>query len=59
MSLGNFFFFLRKSVDNGVKDLSGFFPLLFLFDLRSTGLFFEELVSEASDELQVAFQTIM
>jgi len=42
-----------------VKDLSGFFPLLFLFDLRSTGLFFEELVSEASDELQVAFQTIM
>ena len=24
------FFFLRKSADNGVKDLSGFFPLLFI-----------------------------
>ena len=30
MSLGNFFFFLRKSADNGVKDLSGVFPLPFL-----------------------------
>ena len=36
-----------------------FFLCFSFFDLRSTGLFFEELVSEASDELQVAFQTIM
>lgn len=35
------------------------FPLLFFFDLRSMGLLFEELVSDAADELQVALYAVI